>query len=162
MLIPRCLFQRDALGRLSLYETADLCRDCLPPAVLLPHKPHPSLPSQALDLISLEKEACVHIPIHLCCLNTALYVSCFFYPPLPTPVNLLSLSGMKKNKNKKKSPPPTKRTKTWGASEEERPLPLKFRNKKKWLVLLSLLFPDVTLWSVSNAWWQGFLSSFPS
>lgn len=68
----------------------------------------------------------------------------------------------RKIKIKKKSPPPTKRTKTWGASEEERPLPLKFRNKKKWLVLLSLLFPDVTLWSVSNAWWQGFLSSFPS
>lgn len=31
----------------------------------------------------------------------------------------------------KKRPPPTKRTKTWGASEEERPLPLKFRNNNK-------------------------------
>lgn len=103
VLIPRCLFQRDALARLSLYETADLCRDFLPPAVLLPSKPHPLLPSRGLDLISPEKEACVHIPIHLCCLNTALYVSCFFYPPLPTPVNLLSLSGTKKNKNKKKA-----------------------------------------------------------
>lgn len=141
MLIPRCLFQRDALGRLSLYEMADLCCDCLPPAVLLSHKPHPLLPSRGLDLISLEKEACAHIPIHLCCLNTAFCVSCFFYPPLPTPANLLSLSGMKKNKNKKKRPPPTKRTKTWGASEEERPLPLKFRNKKKMTCSFELAVP---------------------
>lgn len=69
----------------------------------------------------------------------------FFYPPLPTPANLLSLSGMKKNKNKKKRPPPTKRTKTWGASEEERPLPLKFRNEKK---------NDLFFWACCSLMWH--------
>lgn len=60
----------------------------------------------------------------------------FFFFSLP---NLLSLSGT----GEKKSPPPTKRTKTWGASVEERPLPLKFRNKN-----------DSFFWAACSLMWH--------
>lgn len=52
---------------------------------------------------------------------------------------LLLLSGIQGGKK-----PPTKRTRTWGARAEEKPLRLKFRNKKMTFPF-ELLFPDVTL-----------------
>lgn len=97
----------------------------------MPCKLYPLLPSQGLELRSLcSHSTCVASIQH--CMFPSFF---FFFPPPSSPLNLLSLSGMKeKNKIviiiKKKSPPPTKRTKTWGASKGERPLPLKFRNKK--------------------------------
>jgi len=66
-------------------------------AILLPCKPHPLLPSRGLDLISLEKEACVHIP-HPPVLpqNSIVYFLLFFFLPPPPPLNLLSLSARRK------------------------------------------------------------------
>lgn len=119
-------------------RTADLHHNSCHQGVLLPHQSHLLLPPQVLDLISLEKEKLVFtFPIHLHCLNIALYVSCLFFFFLPPKSALIEWH------RRKKSPPPTKRTKTWGASVEERPLPLKFRNKN-----------DSFFWAACSLMWH--------
>lgn len=66
-------------------------------AILLPSKPHPLLPSRGLDLISLEKEACVHIP-HPPVLPQYSIVCLLPSPPSPEFVLIEWHEGEKKKK----------------------------------------------------------------
>lgn len=122
--IPCYLFQRVALG-CRCERTADLCCNCCHQAVLLPPQPLPSLPPRALGLISLERSSCPHSP-STCIASIQHCMLPSFPSPCLSPPQICSHWVAQE---KKRIPPPTKRTKTWGASVEERPLPLKFRNK---------------------------------
>lgn len=129
-----------------VYErTADSYHDCLPlgrPAA-----------SQAAPFAAIlrfefdfpwERSLCSHSP-STCVASIRHCFLLFFFSLPPPPTTWICSHWVARRKKKiKKSPPPTKRTKTWRASEEERPLPLKFRNKKN----------DLFFWACCSLMWH--------